>query len=725
MTSFSTASEWFGYFGPSGEQQDISPSKQTNATSANSDNSKDQDNGWPLDEIMNDIEQQMNEQNDCLVGMTKQLEDIEQSLAQHGSSATRSKRPVVVKKKSSTYVQMNDDEDDSRKGDIERKPGNGKASILRVLQKKASQVVRGSSHDEGDEAQHKDRPLSRNDAGSRYDLEDATTTSSSTKRATNSNHRANALATLTPPRDAQHSRRHLKLHPTLSKLPIQQKEHPPPPSTVSGTSMNDRGHVSVNFHLTPSVVVGEGKHSQKHLKSSITWEESESSSNPESDDVSELENTTITGSKTWVTLTRGSRKAKLALLLLSFVLVLMIGLLVGQSAQGGNAKSAQQQQQQQSQATTPIAGSTVAPAMQPTAPPAEASADTSTEVTFSPDPATSEVPAPPTANTQEDPAVVNQEDDTMSNQGYDYTANSDYLVGVYYYPWHGSNFHNDDGYMRQDLTPQHQPTLGEYNDSDPAVIAQHMKWFRQANIGLLVTSWWGPNRLEDSNTKDVIMKHEDLGNLKIALHYETTGRLGDGRDRLGNAKTDIEYMCEHYFNHPNYYKIDGSPVIFIYVSRKLQTLGTLEEALLTMRSTANKCGTSLYLIGDSVFESAPTQESPFIPFWYFDAVTNYDVYGSAGRPDGYVGYERVDGYYQQQAEWKKQAAIENCHYIPAVSPGYNDRGVRMESDHPPLSRRITADAQEGSLLHYQLQHAKELVDPKMDKMILVNSFNEW
>ena len=315
--------------------------------------------------------------------------------------------------------------------------------------------------------------------------------------------------------------------------------------------------------------------------------------------------------------------------------------------------------------------------------------------------------------------------------------------------------------MRKELVPRQSPDLGEYDDSDPAVIKEHMKMFRRANIGLLVTSWWGPNRVEDTTTKDVIMKHPMRGNIKIAIHYETTGRLGDGRDRISNAKTDIEYMCEHYFNHENYYKIDGRPVIFIYVSRKLHNVGTLEEALLTMRSTANKCGTALYLIGDSVFESAPaeTETEPFIPFWYFDAVTNYDVYGSAGtyawyyywcysrssitcnyvssldlsfvvsffagRPEGSIGYERVDSYYQQQADWKKQAEKESCRYIPAVSPGYNDRGVRMERDHPPLSRRITADAEEGSLFHYQLQHAKQLVDPKLDNMILVNSFNEW
>jgi hypothetical protein len=254
-----------------------------------------------------------------------------------------------------------------------------------------------------------------------------------------------------------------------------------------------------------------------------------------------------------------------------------------------------------------------------------------------------------------------------------------------------------------------------------------MKMFRKANIGLLVTSWWGPDRREDLNTKDVIMEHEDIGNLKIALHYETTGRLGQEGENLFNARSDIEYMCEHYFNHTNYYKIDGRPVVFIYLGRLMYALGKLEEALLTMRSTASKCGHDLYVVGDNAFSDSPhtTEDAPYVPFWYFNAVTNYDIYGASGRPEGFAGKSQVAEYFRRQAEWKAEALTENCQYIPAVSPGYNDRGVRLENDHPALSRRITAEAEEGSLFHYQLKLAKELADPETDKMILVNSFNEW
>jgi len=171
----------------------------------------------------------------------------------------------------------------------------------------------------------------------------------------------------------------------------------------------------------------------------------------------------------------------------------------------------------------------------------------------------------------------------------------------------------------------------------------------------------------------------------------------------------------------------------------------LDDAVLTMKKEAKNCGHTLYLIGDQVFGTAPDQddqeeeeeeEEPFnIPFVYFDAVTNYDVYGSSKSVSGsgsgqqlspYAGTELVDNYYAEQEKWKAMALTENCRFIPAVSPGYNDRGVRLEKDHPPLSRKLNDESEEeGSLFLYQLQKALPLVDPAVDNLILVNSFNEW
>jgi glycoprotein endo-alpha-1,2-mannosidase len=656
-------------------------------------------NELPLDTIMNDIEHQMNEQNDAIVGMARKLEDIEVCLSRQ--EKTPSPRSLPFAKKSS-YISMIDDDDDRNiavgESDIHR-------SNDRYTSKKENRSSSSSSSSSSLRKQYILRMLQqRTTAG--------TETNGNNSNINNDENEPVASPTnftvreLVPPTQVQNPRRKLKLKiqsQISDGFPVAQEEELPPPRGEGGSTKLDLS-IARNF------------------RSSLTWDESVSShpSGVSDDLISELDDS-VTGK----TMFFRSRKAKYALIFLAGILFLLIGLLLGQWARGqsGNVSQPSQQQQQQQQQQQAVDSPVTQQKIEE-----EDASNIEVNVFETMKPSVPATTAPPVAvPTKELVVTEEQTNPNASESGFDYTANTDFLVGVYYYPWHGERFHNGDGYMRKELTPQHVPALGEYNDSDPDIIREHMKMFRQANIGLLVTSWWGPNRLEDSNTKDVIMEHEDVGNLKVSIHYETTSRLGQGRDKLSNARTDIQYMCENYFDHPNYYKIDGRPVLFIYISRKLQAVGTLEEALLIMRSTASKCGHNLYLIGDSVFEEAPdsAEAEAYVPFWYFDAVTNYDIYGSSGRPEGHVGTDRVDNYYRQQGEWKEQALKDGCRYIPATSPGYNDRGVRMESDHPPLSRRITSTSQEGSLFQYQLHQAKELVDSKVDNMILVNSFNEW
>ena len=305
---------------------------------------------------------------------------------------------------------------------------------------------------------------------------------------------------------------------------------------------------------------------------------------------------------------------------------------------------------------------------------------------------------------------------------------SNITVGVYYYPWHADDFHNGQGYLRRLLQPRHEPTLGEYDDRATAVITQHLAWSRQANVRLWITSWWGPNRDEDTTTRDRILNHHDLGEHQIALLYESTGRIKRRGDvTTANVASDIEYICDTYFDHPNYYRVNGRPVLFVYVSRVLEDLGVLEESLLLMRGVALGKGYNVFLVGDHAFQRAPSLVDVFQPLYYLDAVTNYDMYGAMRGRGGYAGQAMVDQYVSEQRGWRQAAHQHNSLFIPCVSPGFNDRGVRLEAGHPPLSRKLvnSSTSLAGSLFRAILQGARFLVDPGMSNLLLVNSFNEW
>jgi hypothetical protein len=306
--------------------------------------------------------------------------------------------------------------------------------------------------------------------------------------------------------------------------------------------------------------------------------------------------------------------------------------------------------------------------------------------------------------------------------------NGQLTVGVYYYPWYKDDFHRGGGYVREQLSPPQYPWLGEYDDSDPATISKHLQWSRQANVGLWVSSWWGKDSREDVTLKTTILTHRELESHQFAIFYETTGRIKQSEGfTTQRVQPDIEYLCQEYFDHPNYYRLDGKPVLFVYLTRKLHATGALPNVLELMRVAAATAGCGdIYIVGDHVFQGPPETEDVYPPFTMLDAVTNYDVYGSMGGKGGYIGQDGINKYYNQQSRWREIATKDyNCRFIPAASPGYNDLGVRPEKAHPPLSRRLSATDKQGSLFEAALRQARTLVDPKAGNLLMVNSFNEW
>ena len=271
--------------------------------------------------------------------------------------------------------------------------------------------------------------------------------------------------------------------------------------------------------------------------------------------------------------------------------------------------------------------------------------------------------------------------------------------------------------MRKHLIPQQLPYLGEYNQQNSSIITQHLDWSRYAGIDFWVTSWWGPGSNEDATLLNYILSSPNFGNIKIALFYESDGRTS-GFTTYSNLSSDMAYIADNYFNRSNYYKINGKPVLFIYLTRVFSSLGTLSTSLETMRNSAAAKGYQMYIVGDHAFGNASGPDQVAL----LNAITNYDVYGSMGAT-GYAGQANVNSYFSQQSGWRVLAHSVGKDFIPSVSPGFNDTGVR--SGHTPLSRELTSSSEFGSLFRAELQQARTYSDATLNRMIMVTSWNEW
>jgi len=292
---------------------------------------------------------------------------------------------------------------------------------------------------------------------------------------------------------------------------------------------------------------------------------------------------------------------------------------------------------------------------------------------------------------------------------------------AYYYPWHSDGFHNDQEYLREFIF--HSPKLGEYDDRNSETIERHISWSQRSNIQVWMTSWWGPDSREDLTLRSTILPtiENTSSTLEFAIFYETINRIG-GKDASNTDKVidDINHICDNFLDHPNYYYINERPVLVIYLTRYLEQ-NLLTEFILLMRTAGAKRGYNFFLIGDHAFGVPPT--SRLSAFDYLDAVTNYDVYGSLGSL--YAGSEALKFFYERQLEWKNAAQKQNCAFVPGVTPGFNDRGVRLDANREPLSRKLTKDSNFGSLFEASLEYANNLADSNADNLLIVTSFNEW
>lgn len=280
-------------------------------------------------------------------------------------------------------------------------------------------------------------------------------------------------------------------------------------------------------------------------------------------------------------------------------------------------------------------------------------------------------------------------------------------VGAYYYPWYSATRHWKEGYIQ---TPQ----LGLYSSDSASVIAQHMDWARAAGIDFLVASWWGPNDFTDRVLQTSYLLNPNP--VPLALFYEIKARFQDRRIDFSNPTyrdilaQDFVYMAKRYFSHPAYLRIDGKPVVFIYLTRIFT--GDYAAAIKQVRDAVKQEGFDIFIVADEAYWGSITAPRARV----FDAVTAYNMHTASLVEDDFAGFlTKVDEAY---AKWAAFCALPNSpRFIPNVMPGFNDSGVRPEAHNPKL---LPSPERFRSFLELALKY----VDPALP-MLMVTSFNEW
>jgi len=130
------------------------------------------------------------------------------------------------------------------------------------------------------------------------------------------------------------------------------------------------------------------------------------------------------------------------------------------------------------------------------------------------------------------------------------------IRAAFYYPWFPEAW-SQQGY---DPFTHYHPLLGFYDSSNMKVIQQHIQEMLYGGITLGIASWWGQGSPTDGRAPELLQAANGSG-FRWALYYEYEGISNPSPAEISS---DLVYIRDRYSSNPNYLKIDGRFVVFVY-----------------------------------------------------------------------------------------------------------------------------------------------------------------
>ena len=291
-----------------------------------------------------------------------------------------------------------------------------------------------------------------------------------------------------------------------------------------------------------------------------------------------------------------------------------------------------------------------------------------------------------------------------------------------------------------------KPLLGYQEEADPKVMEQQIELALSHGVNTFIYDWyWYDGRpFLEQCLNEGFLKARNCEDMKFYLMWanHSANYLWDRRGAsadyrytvIWEGKTDTvnyraiaKHWFEDYFTRPNYYKIDGAPILSIYdLKNFIATFGTVaatKEMMLWLKEEAKNYGlptvhfqfvhqgkvtNNLSGVDGGNFTEDILFELPF------DSVTHYQVVHitDVNRDFGEIMADVT-------AEWERLSKKLPIPYFPHVSIGW-DNNPRHSVLRPNIMKNNTPEAFRGAMAQ-----AKEFAMRNEVKLITVNSWNEW
>ncbi len=137
---------------------------------------------------------------------------------------------------------------------------------------------------------------------------------------------------------------------------------------------------------------------------------------------------------------------------------------------------------------------------------------------------------------------------------------SDYEIGAFYFP----GWSQRSGWDKiAESAPIRKPLLGYYDESNPEVVDWQIKWAAENGIQFFFVDWyWQHGAIYLDHWVKAFQRAKYRSNLKWAIMW--ANHTGYGTHTSEDWKQVTKFWLDNYFNTPEYYKIDGKPVVVMW-----------------------------------------------------------------------------------------------------------------------------------------------------------------
>ena len=228
-----------------------------------------------------------------------------------------------------------------------------------------------------------------------------------------------------------------------------------------------------------------------------------------------------------------------------------------------------------------------------------------------------------------------------------------------------------------ETAPERRPLLGYYQEGDPELVDWQIKWAVECGIKFLLVDWyWSAGRMGLHEWLDGYEKSRYKSQIKWAMMW--ANHNPPGTHSVQDQINVTQHWIDHYFNTPGYYRIDGKPVVMVWMWENMDRdlgEGASTKLLELSQEMARKAGyPGIYFI-DMKWPEAGTSPEIIgkIREVGFDCTSIYHYMESGGRGVNQYFYHFDDVAATNADHWEALYETGILPFLPNLSTGWDDR----------------------------------------------------